>query len=349
MCPAFVKLSRAQGDQGGGAHKWAIRSGYESFFHSGGYHPPATPVPVPVPTKGRSTSMGGKAKSTAQSKRLAIGTSSPEDIRGKKQLHEPFSPSTGHGGPSIGPAYDGSAKPTWYMAEEPEDTTTTRSPLMPFTPTPTFQDARPIQLPPPQVHPPFSQHPPVPYSASHSSHPQSSAGLSSSLPAGYYYVPISQGHPSHAPLPPLHASHGHGPSMSYAPPHCQYSQPPPMQYQQPSYGSYPGIGHGYSSHPMASPSPATQYIPTPIAPAHAQLQNVQYGSSPESDHKFAPQSFGSGYGNSHMYQYEYANSDDEDSKPRSVTMPGRPAPNMHLGSPSSPRRQLIPMHSSPIA
>ena len=365
MCPAFVKLHRAShGNKTSGAHKWAIRSGYESFFYAGGYHPPSTPVVTP--TKGRSVSTG-KARSTANIKGLAIGITSPDDFRGKMQLHEPFSPSTGQGGPSLGPAYDGTSKATWYMTEDSEDEGMLSSPDLPFTPAPLFHNPHAIQLPPPQGHPGYIQHPPpAPFTTVHPpQQPQPGSQLSSSLPAGYYYVPISHSNSAQHSQQPMHPSHGYSQSMGYgAPPSSQrfWYNSPAMPYQQPSYGSYPGSAPGSSAGPshyaagtsnshsnnnmMASPSPATQYIPTPIAPAHTQLQNVQYGSSPESEHTFAPQSFGSNYDTSQLYQY--GQSQDEDVKPWTLPTPPCAPAHMQVGSPPLPRG-LMPMHSSPIA
>ena len=92
MCRAFVKLPRPFGDQSGGARKWAIRAGCETWFSGGGYHPPGS-LPVPAQPKAKA----GKAKTTARAKQLAIGTDST-------------SPKTAiTSGPSSGPAYDGSS------------------------------------------------------------------------------------------------------------------------------------------------------------------------------------------------------------------------------------------------
>jgi len=99
MCKAFVKLPRPFGDQSGGARKWAIRAGCETWFSGGGYHPPGS-LPVPQ-VQGRKA---GKAKSTARSKQLAIGT---EDF--------PKSVTPYSAGPSSGPAFDGSTRPTAYQ------------------------------------------------------------------------------------------------------------------------------------------------------------------------------------------------------------------------------------------
>ena len=98
MCKAFVKLPRPFGDQSGGARKWAIRAGCETWFHGGGYHPPGGTSPPSTNIKKPS---GGKAKATARAKQLVIGTGSPTDR--KVMVDSPWS----GGGPSNGPAYDG--------------------------------------------------------------------------------------------------------------------------------------------------------------------------------------------------------------------------------------------------
>ena len=109
MCKAFVKLPRPFGDQSGGARKWAIRAGCESWFSGGGYHPPGS---SPLIT-GRGK-QGGKAKATARAKQLAIGTSSPPVDKPKQSFEEsPWSP-----GPSAGPAFDGSGRP-FYPFPQP--------------------------------------------------------------------------------------------------------------------------------------------------------------------------------------------------------------------------------------
>lgn len=59
MCKAFIKLPRPFGDQSGGARKWTIRPGCESWFAGGGYHPPSENETVS--SKGKS---GGKTKSS---------------------------------------------------------------------------------------------------------------------------------------------------------------------------------------------------------------------------------------------------------------------------------------------
>ncbi|GFZ47182.1 hypothetical protein JCM24511_04925 [Saitozyma sp. JCM 24511] len=118
MCKAFVKLPRPFGDQSGGARKWAIRAGCENWFSNGGYHPPGS-SPFSSPPS-RPKSAGGKAKATATAKRLAIGTStSSRHGLGGSIKSEPFSPSSSTGGPSVGPAFDGTTRPAWVAAPSP--------------------------------------------------------------------------------------------------------------------------------------------------------------------------------------------------------------------------------------
>lgn len=106
MCKAFVKLPRPFGDQSGGARKWAIRAGCEAWFTGGGYHPPSS-SPVSSASSVARGKSSGKAKATARSKQLAIGTTSPPSID-KKMIYDDavWSP-----GPSSGPAFDGSGRP----------------------------------------------------------------------------------------------------------------------------------------------------------------------------------------------------------------------------------------------
>ncbi|ORX39281.1 hypothetical protein BD324DRAFT_619120 [Kockovaella imperatae] len=109
MCKAFVKLPRPFGDQSGGARKWAIRAGCETWFHGGGYHPPGPASPA----LGNKKPMGGKAKATARAKQLVIGTGSPD----RKGYIDPAPWSAG--GPSNGPAYDGTSRPLMPYAQPP--------------------------------------------------------------------------------------------------------------------------------------------------------------------------------------------------------------------------------------
>nr|XP_018259391.1 uncharacterized protein I303_08319 [Kwoniella dejecticola CBS 10117]OBR81549.1 hypothetical protein I303_08319 [Kwoniella dejecticola CBS 10117] len=105
MCKAFVKLPRPFGDQSGGARKWAIRAGCETWFAGGGYHPPTS-----TPPSNKTPKIGGKAKATARSKHLIIGTSEDKKSRGLYNGIYPDSNSSGEG-PSSGPAYDGTSRP----------------------------------------------------------------------------------------------------------------------------------------------------------------------------------------------------------------------------------------------
>ncbi|ODN97325.1 hypothetical protein L198_03888 [Cryptococcus wingfieldii CBS 7118] len=98
MCKAFVKLPRPYGCQSASARKWGIRAGCESWFAGGGYHPPNHAATTNKSAK------GGKAKSTARSKQLAIGTNG--DL---KKLPPGFPSPDSSDGPSSGPAYDGSS------------------------------------------------------------------------------------------------------------------------------------------------------------------------------------------------------------------------------------------------
>ena len=102
MCKAFVKLPRPFGDQSGGARKWAIRAGSESWFSNGVYHPPGHSVTPQPKIK------AGKAKATARAKQLAIGTGPSSPEISKNDL-VPYS-----AGPSSGPAFDGSIHPGAY-------------------------------------------------------------------------------------------------------------------------------------------------------------------------------------------------------------------------------------------
>jgi hypothetical protein len=75
--------------------------------------------PPPVSSSNSNSNSNGKAKQTARSKQLAHGTSSSSSshspkISSTKIKTEPYIPSIG-GGPSVGPAYDGTGKP-YYPA-----------------------------------------------------------------------------------------------------------------------------------------------------------------------------------------------------------------------------------------
>ncbi|OXG39998.1 hypothetical protein C359_03918 [Cryptococcus neoformans Bt120] len=115
MCKAFVKLPRPFGDQTGGARKWGIRAGCEGWFAGGGYHPPSNAVTTNKPSKSR------KAKSTARTKQLAVGTN------GDKKLPPGFPSPASSDGPSSGPAYDGSSDAI-ASYQQPYSTATFSSP-----------------------------------------------------------------------------------------------------------------------------------------------------------------------------------------------------------------------------
>lgn len=157
MCKAFVKLPRPFGDQSGGARKWAIRAGCETWFHSGGYYPPGS-SPTPSTTSLKPKVSGGKAKSTARTKQLAIGIASPPAQKGREtDLASP--------GPSSGPAWDGHH----------------RSGTGATYPTSQSQIGRPTPL-----SPQFSSHPVQ-------THPY--APMPGYLAPGYHYVPYSLQNP----------------------------------------------------------------------------------------------------------------------------------------------------------
>ncbi|KAI9636916.1 uncharacterized protein MKK02DRAFT_45624 [Dioszegia hungarica] len=214
MCKAFVKLPRPYGDQSGGARKWAIRAGCESWFHSGGYHPPAGANASPTASHAsvkKSSSVGppGKAKSTARSKQLAIGTISPPEAPRRRLEHEPYSPSSGQGGPSVGIAFTGTGRSSWQPAPTPMS-----SAGEPMYPVPSQHGQH---LPPP----PGMQYP----------------------PQGYHYVPIQAQH--HQPMHP-HAQHGGQPM--YVPVYNSY--PHGHQLQHPQH--HPSPGQHYMPTPVSS-------------------------------------------------------------------------------------------------
>lgn len=75
MCRAFVKLPRPWGDQSGGARKWAIRDGCQTWFRAGGFHPDGPPG-----RKGQKPrSSGGKRRTTSRNKDYAVGSSISPD------------------------------------------------------------------------------------------------------------------------------------------------------------------------------------------------------------------------------------------------------------------------------
>ncbi|KLT39549.1 hypothetical protein CC85DRAFT_323400 [Cutaneotrichosporon oleaginosum] len=99
MCKAFVKIPRPFGDQSGGARKWAIRAGCQTWFRDGDYHPPISP-----PSTTHNKNRGGKKRSTGNSKQLAIG-------------HDALSPNLSSvNGPSDGPPWDPVRHPLPWLA-----------------------------------------------------------------------------------------------------------------------------------------------------------------------------------------------------------------------------------------
>lgn len=109
MCKAFVKLPRPFGDQSGGARKWAIRDGCQTWFRDGNYH-----APVTAPSHGNHTNKakGGKSRSTGRSKHLAIGTGGDS-----KYGADPMSPSlmNNAAGPSSGAPWDPARSPLPWL------------------------------------------------------------------------------------------------------------------------------------------------------------------------------------------------------------------------------------------
>lgn len=184
MCKAFVKLSRPFGDQSGGARKWAIRAGCESWFSGGGYHPPGSHPPLQA-TSTTNKVKGGKAKATARAKQLAIGTgsamssgngsTSPTDVKRSVGPTPPYS-----GGPSFGPAWDGTTRPIGMGHPQPS---------YPFLP-PGYHY---VPVPPTHGHP---HPPPHPHPHSHSyaySHTQAGQAMC---------VPVWGPYPGQAPPGP---------------------------------------------------------------------------------------------------------------------------------------------------
>ncbi|WVQ81348.1 hypothetical protein IAT38_003471 [Cryptococcus sp. DSM 104549] len=195
MCKAFVKLPRPFGDQSGGARKWAIRAGCETWFSGGGYHPPATP-----PATAGKTKAGGKAKSTARSKQLVIGTSADD-----KKIPPSFPSAGSSGGPSSGPAYNGSNG---------------RS-VLPYS---TQSQAQAAQA---AAQAPYSGYASPPQQHNH-------------LPPGYHYVPVTpaQGHPQ--PQQPIYVPVW-GPYAAPNPPNSGYSHASHHAHGSHSgYGGYEG-------------------------------------------------------------------------------------------------------------
>ncbi|OCF40582.1 hypothetical protein I317_05592 [Kwoniella heveanensis CBS 569] len=161
MCKAFVKLPRPFGDQSGGARKWAIRAGCEGWFAGGGYHPPTSSATTTTKT----SKNGGKAKVTARSKQLIIGTN--EDKKGR-DVFFPNSGSSGEG-PSSGPAYDGTSRP-----------------LIPYS-QPYAPASYAAPAPPPQ-----------------NGHAHAHSHSHGHMAPGYHYVPIPPAHGHPQPTQPIY-------------------------------------------------------------------------------------------------------------------------------------------------
>ncbi|WWD21188.1 hypothetical protein CI109_105672 [Kwoniella shandongensis] len=249
MCKAFVKLPRPFGDQSGGARKWAIRAGCETWFAGGGYHPPTVHLASSVGVKPKS----GKAKATARAKQLAIGVDNERKMLPPPDY--PLSASSGEG-PSSGPAYDG--------------TTRVSSAFMPFssgsTTTPYSNDNNTS-----------SYGAPAPPSQQTTGH----------LPPGYHYVPLppsNQGQPQPPPfyLPvwgpynshPHHGYGGHGYPHTHA-----YGQQQQQHNYQPPHGSYNGL---QTFDPAGSESPeAEQWRPLPLASDNRSNDGTHVDSSYE--------------------------------------------------------------------
>nr|XP_019049788.1 hypothetical protein I302_00207 [Kwoniella bestiolae CBS 10118]OCF28718.1 hypothetical protein I302_00207 [Kwoniella bestiolae CBS 10118] len=243
MCKAFVKLPRPFGDQSGGARKWAIRAGCETWFAGGGYHPPSSTAPSTKPPK-----VGGKAKTTARSKHLIIGTST-EDKKARGMLAGAYPDSGSSGeGPSSGPAYDGSSRP-----------------LMPYSQYGQQPQSTGYGAPAP---PPPSQHLPpgyhyIPVNPAHG-HPQ---------PNQPVYVPIWG--------PYVQQGQGQGNNNGYYQPQGSQSPEHPSSWgrggvdTQSNDGTH--VSSGYENHPntqqVGSPAPSVHSIDRSIHSSH--------GASPE--------------------------------------------------------------------
>lgn len=222
MCKAFVKLPRPFGDQSGGARKWAIRAGCETWFQGGGYHPPGSNAAAnmkkasPPPTSSHSNN-NGKAKQTARSKQLAIGTStssssshSPKPLSNKIKT-EPYIPSLG-GGPSVGPAYDGSGKP--YYPAYGHASVSQYNHYGNQQPQGGYYSYQPIAYGHGYAQPP--QWGPSPYGASNQ--------------------PPAPGSPEHSHSPQVSASGYHG--YPYPLPYSQQGMPSAHSYAAPAQGDY---------------------------------------------------------------------------------------------------------------
>lgn len=313
MCKAFVKMPRPYGDQSGGARKWAVRAGCETWFHSGGYHPPAASQFSPPSSK---KTIGGKAKATARAKQLAVGTGSPEmpPLGGRRLSYEPFSPSSGHGGPSIGPAFDGSSRPAWLQAPAPAappspPATSTYTPATTYTPfAPSYSHS--------QSHPPsqsqaqsqsLNQMSGHLHSHSHAFSPPSLPPLpfSYSLPRGYHYVPIhpqTPASPFAQSLPGPQSLGQHLGHMQHQHQHQHHSSSPSMHYL-PTPPASSTHGHSYGQpcghmHPLATPPHHMQGL----QPWQDQSPTYRFTQPTQQQQQQQPQ------GNGQFYDREYEQS-----------------------------------------
>lgn len=106
---AFVKVPRPFGDQSGGARKWAIRDGCQTWFREGVCRAPVTPPGVKIVRTTKSK--GGKSRSTGRSKQLVVGTGAT-----LKYAHDPMSPGLlGDAGVSDGVPWDPIRNPLPYL------------------------------------------------------------------------------------------------------------------------------------------------------------------------------------------------------------------------------------------
>lgn len=238
MCKAFVKLPRPFGDQSGGARKWAIRAGCETYFQGGGYHPPGSNAAANMKKAG-SPPANGKAKQTARSKQLAIGTSSSHSpkISANKIKTDPYIPSLG-GGPSVGPAYDGSGKPYY--------------PPYGHTSVPQYTNHYGGQ---PGSQGGYYAYQPIPYGHGYAQQPQwAPYGASAPAPGS----PASQN--EHSPQVSATGYHGY----PYPSPYSQPGVPPHPYVTQGEYKPYAGMAPPHMSHhagpgfPQSDERPNTQ-------------------------------------------------------------------------------------------
>lgn len=219
MCKAFVKLSRPFGDQSGGARKWAIRAGCETWFANGGCRQPSTSdkrMSISPPPGNKA----GKAKATARAKQLAIGTGGYHQRSPKmhKVKQEPYTSLVG--GPSIGPAFDGTSRPAYA---------------------PQYHYGYPSQQH--QSYPPGYHYFPIQHNAGHP-HAQSHS-MMQSYPYqqnGGFQVQPPIGSPSEDASPlmtPAHSAHSYAQYPYSQPGPQQYWSAPPGDHNKPPYASMP--------------------------------------------------------------------------------------------------------------